>query len=218
MTNPKKLRPLRFKIFHFEDDSSSAAIYKKEFLAQGLNYRHFKYPPRNFLQFIRKEKPDFIIMDTSMPKMDGFAAAKLLRENEDTKLIPILGLSDIDKEVGVRWAKNLFMDDYWAHSEHQPFEVIQKVLSILQPQPIDLGAKSIYKKRSWWIWILSHKKVLYYLLASLLIVTGPLALALYYYLPDRSDDYSKLFPQLTVSVKSVSFSWWYQYENIIKIF
>lgn len=37
-----------------------------------------------------KEKPDLIIMDILMPKMQGGEAVKLLRSNESTKNTPIL--------------------------------------------------------------------------------------------------------------------------------
>lgn len=40
-----------------------------------------------------REKPDLIIMDIMMPMLDGNKKAKLLRENEVSKDIPILLLS-----------------------------------------------------------------------------------------------------------------------------
>jgi len=41
----------------------------------------------------RKEKPDLIIMDVMMPGLDGFAACKMIRENKETKSIPIILLT-----------------------------------------------------------------------------------------------------------------------------
>lgn len=40
-----------------------------------------------------EEKPDLIILDVMMPKMDGFEAARIIKSNPSTKSIPILMLS-----------------------------------------------------------------------------------------------------------------------------
>jgi len=40
-----------------------------------------------------REKPDVILMDLTMPLMDGFAAAKLIRQNEALKHVPIIAVT-----------------------------------------------------------------------------------------------------------------------------
>ncbi len=40
-----------------------------------------------------KQKPDLIIMDMSMPEMDGWTATGLIKKNEQTKAIPLLALT-----------------------------------------------------------------------------------------------------------------------------
>ena len=39
------------------------------------------------------EKPDLILMDLSLPKMDGWTATKTIKSNENLKSIPIIALS-----------------------------------------------------------------------------------------------------------------------------
>lgn len=45
------------------------------------------------LAMARTEKPDLILMDMSLPVMDGWEATKRIKEDETTQRIPVLGLS-----------------------------------------------------------------------------------------------------------------------------
>lgn len=72
-----------------------------------------------------RENPDVILMDLTMPLMDGFAAAKLIRQNEQLKNVPIIAItahqetdfrSDakasgfdayVTKPIDVNWLKEL---------------------------------------------------------------------------------------------------------------
>ena len=47
-------------------------------------------------------RPDLILMDVGLPGMDGLTAAKILKENDETKDVPIIALSAaaMEHEVG----------------------------------------------------------------------------------------------------------------------
>ncbi|HNK62910.1 MAG TPA: response regulator [Anaerolineales bacterium] len=40
-----------------------------------------------------KQRPDLIIMDLSMPEMDGWTATRLIKQNTDTSPIPLIALT-----------------------------------------------------------------------------------------------------------------------------
>lgn len=40
-----------------------------------------------------REKPDVILMDLTLPLMDGFQATKLIRQNEQLKNVPIIAVT-----------------------------------------------------------------------------------------------------------------------------
>lgn len=48
---------------------------------------------REGLDVARRERPDLILMDLSMPEMDGWNAASRLKADEETRHIPILALT-----------------------------------------------------------------------------------------------------------------------------
>lgn len=56
------------------------------------------------LDKIRKEKPDLIILDLMLPKIDGFKICMMVKRDSNFKKIPIIILtaraSDSDKKIG----------------------------------------------------------------------------------------------------------------------
>jgi CheY-like chemotaxis protein len=45
------------------------------------------------VQNANRDKPDVILMDLTMPRMDGFAAAKAMRQNDQLKNVPIIAIT-----------------------------------------------------------------------------------------------------------------------------
>jgi len=56
------------------------------------------------LKQAKKDKPDLILLDVMMPKMDGYAVMRLLKEDKMTKDIPIVMLTCLEK------TKDAFLD------------------------------------------------------------------------------------------------------------
>jgi CheY-like chemotaxis protein len=48
-----------------------------------------------------RDTPDVILMDLTLPRMDGFAAAKLLRQKNELKNVPIIAVT-AHQETGFR--------------------------------------------------------------------------------------------------------------------
>lgn len=83
------------------------------------------------LEFAKKEQPDLILADITMPEMDGFELCRLIREDPVTTHIPFVFLTAKgelhDKVAGL----NLGADDYISKPFHIS-EVTARIKTILQ--------------------------------------------------------------------------------------
>lgn len=57
------------------------------------------------IKAVRAERPDLVLMDMRMPKMDGWEATRLLRQERSTGNIPILALTaqTLDSDLQRCW-------------------------------------------------------------------------------------------------------------------
>ena len=88
------------RILIVEDDLTTVQLI--EFLLKKNNFEVLvAYNGVEALQISREEKPDLILMDVMMPKMDGIEAIKKLQEDKNTQDIPIVILSALGQEMDV---------------------------------------------------------------------------------------------------------------------
>ena len=72
------------------DDSSTVLLMERMILSKS---EYDVVTARDGLEGVEKaltEKPDLILMDVVMPRMDGFEACRRLREQDGTKAIPVI--------------------------------------------------------------------------------------------------------------------------------
>lgn len=74
----------------------------------------------------KQEQPDLIILDVMMPEVDGYTVAKRIRENEETKDIPILMLTALNMLQNKVQGFNIGVDDYLV----KPFEMEELLVRV----------------------------------------------------------------------------------------
>lgn len=82
-----------------------------------LAFLHMKVcPPQACPQFpvkiAKEEEPDLILLDILMPEMDGYQTLEKLKEDDQTKSIPVLMLTAKSQVGDVTKAVNLGAIDY----------------------------------------------------------------------------------------------------------
>ena len=71
------------------------------------------------LQKVQEEKPDLILLDVMMPKMNGYKVARLLKFDESYKRIPIIMMTGRTQPKDVEQGKHVGADEYVT----KPFEI-----------------------------------------------------------------------------------------------
>ena len=64
------------------------------------------------LELVPRESPDLILLDVTMPILDGFAVCKLLKDSEQTALIPVTMLTGLDDREHRRRGIEVGADDF----------------------------------------------------------------------------------------------------------
>ncbi|MEW6086984.1 MAG: diguanylate cyclase [bacterium] len=85
-----------------------------------------------------KEMPDLIVMDLMMPKLNGYQACRLLKEEALTGHIPIIILTGQDKPIDKFWAMQTGADEYLLKDLIKGFqseELVRKVKILLGVTP-----------------------------------------------------------------------------------
>jgi two-component system alkaline phosphatase synthesis response regulator PhoP len=117
------------KILVVDDEVDLVETVRFPLEVEGFNVL-VSYNGEDALNKARKEKPDLIILDLMLPKLDGYKVCRLLKFDERYKHIPILMLTaktqDKDKLLG----KETGADEYIT----KPFEMdhlLEKVKAYL---------------------------------------------------------------------------------------
>lgn len=87
------------------------------------------------LELVRAIRPDLILLDVVMPKMDGFEVLAHLQEDKNLADIPIIIISNSGQPVEIERALSMGVKDYLIKAEFDPQEVLDKIKKQLK----DLG-------------------------------------------------------------------------------
>jgi DNA-binding response OmpR family regulator len=119
------------KVLVVEDEKMISDMYKTKF--EMGDYKVIQASDgREGLDMAKEMKPDIILLDIIMPKLDGFVVLQELKKDTATKDIPVILLTNLGQEDDVKKGKELGADDYFVKANHSPADVVKKVESILK--------------------------------------------------------------------------------------
>lgn len=124
---------MRPRILIVEDNVDSRAIYS-------ILLRHTGYTVLDAgdgeegVRMARQDRPALILMDISLPKLDGYAAARALKSDASTAGIPIIALTAHALAGEEQKAREAGCDGYLAKPV-EPRRVVEAVERLLQSPP-----------------------------------------------------------------------------------
>ena len=85
---------------------------------------------RQALEQVTAQKPDVILMDMMMPKMDGLTACHIIKTDPLTKATPIIMVTAIGFELNIRLSQQMGANGY-VTKPFLPQELLGKILEVL---------------------------------------------------------------------------------------
>ncbi len=122
------------KIICAEDDKLISAA-----LIEGFNGAGFEATPaydgEEAMAKMREIKPDLVLLDIMMPKLDGFGVAWEMKADPELAKIPVVMLTNLSDPDTVSKIMEAGIMDYLLKSEQTIDQIIAKVKEVLARDP-----------------------------------------------------------------------------------
>lgn len=113
-----------------EDDLDLRELYEQRLRLEGFDTR-LAFDGKTGLELIKDVKPDIILLDLMLPKLDGFSFIKEVKREPNLKDIPIVILSVLWQDEDKERALELGADIYLVKSETTPKVVVETLTKAL---------------------------------------------------------------------------------------
>jgi len=113
-----------------EDDTFLANIYKTKFEMEGFKVSVSENGALG-LADIKKKKPDVVLLDVLLPKMDGFTVLEKAKTDKAIADIPVILLTNLGQKDDVEKGLALGAADYLIKAHFKPSETVAKVRKAL---------------------------------------------------------------------------------------
>jgi two-component system, OmpR family, alkaline phosphatase synthesis response regulator PhoP len=82
------------------------------------------------LERVASEKPDLIVLDIMMPKLDGYEVCRAVKSNPATRTIPVILLSAKGRNVDQKMGFDVGADDYIT-KPFSPRKLVERINQLL---------------------------------------------------------------------------------------
>jgi len=117
------------KVLLVEDNEMNRDMLSRRLIRRGFTVV-FAADGQQGVDLARSEKPDIILMDMSLPVMDGWEATRRVKADETTRAVPVIGLTAHAMSGDREKAIEAGCDDY----DTKPVEfdrLLEKMLRLL---------------------------------------------------------------------------------------
>ena len=118
------------KILVVEDETFLVKIYAVKLKKEGFEVS-IANDGEEAVKMAASVKPDLILLDLILPKMNGFEALEKIRANPDNKKTPVIVLSNLGQEEDIKRAETLGADDYLVKANFSIQDIVAKIRETL---------------------------------------------------------------------------------------
>lgn len=118
------------KIMVVEDETFLVKIYSVKLRREGFDVS-IANDGVEAVKMAAGLRPDLILLDLILPKMNGFEALERIRANPVNKKTPVIVLSNLGQEEDVKRAESLGADGYLVKANFSIQDVVAKIRQTL---------------------------------------------------------------------------------------
>ncbi len=120
----------KVKVLIVDDDAFLSGIYATKLELDGFEVVTARDGEEG-LKAAMREKPDLILLDVLMPKLDGFEVLKRLKADAETKPIPVIMLTNLGQKEDIEKGLQDGAVDYLIKAHFVPAEAVDKIKKVL---------------------------------------------------------------------------------------
>ncbi len=114
------------KILLVEDDTALASVYRSRLELEGFMVDHVQNGELALSKVI-EFKPDLVVLDAMMPKINGFDVLDILRNTPETTNVHVIMLTALSQPKDKERAEQLGADDYLVKSQVVIGDVVERI-------------------------------------------------------------------------------------------
>lgn len=114
------------KILVVEDETFLVKIYAVKLRAEGFEV-DIATDGVEAVKMVEADKPDLILLDLVLPKMNGFEALEKIKSKPANKDIPVIVLSNLSQEEDIKRAQTLGATIYLVKADFSIQDIVSKI-------------------------------------------------------------------------------------------
>ena len=119
------------KILIIEDDSFLSEMYSTKLTQDGFEVE-VAVDGKQGMDKIKNIKPDLVLLDIVLPKMDGFEILENTKKDKELQDIPIILLTNLGQKNEIEKGLSSGADEYIIKAHFTPTAVVAKVKEVLK--------------------------------------------------------------------------------------
>lgn len=119
------------KILFIEDEPTLQKVAGEVLRQEGYDVKSILDGAEG-LKAVKEEKPDLVLLDLILPSKNGFEVLKEMKEDDSTKDIPVIILTNLEGSQDVEKALELGATTYLVKANYELDDIVKKVKDTLK--------------------------------------------------------------------------------------